>query len=65
MSKRLLSVLVFALVVSLGASVLIYRLVSSQMGKSVKPTTTEVLVAARDLTVDTFRETTGLNMRVI
>ncbi|MFB3778291.1 MAG: Flp pilus assembly protein CpaB [Bryobacteraceae bacterium] len=54
MSKRLLSVLAFALVVSLGASFLIYRLVSSQMSKSARPATTQVLVAARNLPVGTL-----------
>ncbi len=54
MSKRLLSVLVFALVVSLGASVLIYRLVASKMTTTAKPTTTEVMVAAKNLPVGTM-----------
>jgi len=54
MSKRLLSVLAFALVISLGASILIYRLVSSQVGASAKPATTQVLVAARNLPVGTL-----------
>ncbi len=54
MSKRLLSVLAFALVVSLGASILIYRLVSSQVRTSAKPVTTQVIVAARDLPVGTM-----------
>jgi pilus assembly protein CpaB len=54
MSKRLLSVLAFALVVSLGASILIYRLVSSQVRTSAKPEVTQILVAARDLPVGTM-----------
>ncbi|HSW50233.1 MAG TPA: Flp pilus assembly protein CpaB [Bryobacteraceae bacterium] len=54
MSKRLLSVLAFALVVSLGASILIYRLVSSQVSRGGKPATTQVLVAARNLPVGTL-----------
>jgi len=54
MNKRLLSVLAFALAVSLGASVLIYRLISSQMRTTAKPNTTQVLVAARNLPVGTL-----------
>ncbi len=54
MNKRLLSVLFFALVVSLGASVLIYRLVKSQMSTTAKPATTQVIVAARNLPVGTM-----------
>ncbi len=46
--------MVFALVVSLGASVLIYRLISSQMSTSAKPATNQVMVAARDLPVGTL-----------
>jgi pilus assembly protein CpaB len=53
MNKRLLSVLAFALVVSLGASVLIYRLVKSQMSTTAKPATTQVMLAARNLPVGT------------
>jgi len=51
MSKRFLSVLVFALVVSLGASFLIYRLIASKINTTAKPATTEVIVAARNLPV--------------
>jgi pilus assembly protein CpaB len=54
MNKRLLSVLAFALAVSLGASVLIYRLISSQMSTTAKPATTQVMVAARNLPVGTL-----------
>jgi pilus assembly protein CpaB len=54
MSKRLLSVLAFALVVSLGASILIYRLVSSQMNTGAKAATSQVLVASRNLPVGTL-----------
>ncbi len=54
MSKRFLSVLVFALVVSLGASFLIYRLIASKINTSAKPVTTEVMVAARNLPVGTL-----------
>jgi pilus assembly protein CpaB len=54
MSKRLLSVLAFALVVSLGATFVVYRLVSSRMSTSAKPATTQVMVAARNLPVGTM-----------
>jgi len=54
MSKRLLSVLAFALVVSLGATFVVYRLISSQMSTSAKPATTQVMVAARNLPVGTM-----------
>jgi len=54
MSKRFLSVLVFALVVSLGASFLIYRLIASKINTNAKPATTEVMVAARNLPVGTL-----------
>ena len=55
MNKRLLSVLMFALVVSLGASILIYRLVSARVGAEAKPApTTMVVVAARNLPVGTL-----------
>ena len=54
MSKRLLSVLAFALVVSLGATFVVYRLISSQMSTNAKPSTTQVMVAARNLPVGTM-----------
>lgn len=54
MSKRFLSVLVFALVVSLGASFLIYRLIASKINTTAKPATTAVMVAARNLPVGTL-----------
>ncbi|MCC7175584.1 MAG: Flp pilus assembly protein CpaB [Bryobacterales bacterium] len=54
MNKRLLSVLAFALVVSLGATFVIYRLVLSQMKTSAKPATIPVVVAARNLPVGTM-----------
>jgi pilus assembly protein CpaB len=48
-TKRLLSVLFFALVVSAGASYIIYRVVSSQIAENAKAKGTPVVVAARDL----------------
>ena len=49
MSKRLISVLIFALVVSTGATLLLYKLFSSRMSAEAKPSTTQVMVAARTL----------------
>ncbi len=54
MSKRLLSVLVFAFIVSAGATFLVYRLVSSRMTVGAKQPTTQVLIAARNLPVGTM-----------
>jgi pilus assembly protein CpaB len=54
MSKRLISVLVFALVVSTGATLLLYKLFSSRMSAEAKPSTTQVMVAARTLPVGTM-----------
>ena len=54
MSKRLISVLVFALVVSTGATLLVYKLFSSRMSAEVKPSTTQVMVAARTMPVGTM-----------
>src|SRR5574341_1911082 len=54
MSKRLISVLIFAFIVSAGASLLLYRLVSSRMSANATQPTTEVMVAARSLPVGTL-----------
>jgi pilus assembly protein CpaB len=54
MSKRLISVLVFALVVSTGATLLVYKLFYSRMSAEVKPSTTQVMVAARTMPVGTM-----------
>ena len=54
MSKRLISVLIFAFIVSAGASFLLYRLVSSRMSADAKQPTTQVMVAARSLPVGTL-----------
>ena len=54
MSKRLISVLIFAFVVSAGASLLLYRLVSSRMSATATPATTQIIVAARTLPVGTM-----------
>jgi pilus assembly protein CpaB len=54
MSKRLISVLVFAFIVSAGASLLLYRLVSSRMNTEAKQSTAQIMVAARSLPVGTM-----------
>lgn len=60
MSKRLISVLVFALVVSTGATLILYKLFSSRMSAEAKPSTTQVMVAARTLAVGTMIGETDL-----
>jgi pilus assembly protein CpaB len=54
MSKRLISVLIFAFIVSAGASLLLYRLVSSRMNTEAKQPTAQIMVAARSLPVGTM-----------
>lgn len=54
MSKRLISVLIFAFAVSAGASFLLYRLISSRMSADAKQPTMQVMVAARSLPVGTL-----------
>lgn len=49
MSKRLLSVLLFALVVSAAASFLVYRLLSAQLVSSAKQRSARLVVAAHNL----------------
>lgn len=49
MNKRLVSVLIFAFVVSAGASYILYRLISAQMTASVKVGGSPVLVATHSL----------------
>ncbi len=51
MNKRLLSVFVFALVVSGVASLILYRFISRQIGSSAAPTGTPIVVATRNLEV--------------
>lgn len=49
MNRRLLSVLAFALIVSAGASLLLYRLLAGRMSNQPRPAVTQVIVAARAL----------------
>jgi pilus assembly protein CpaB len=51
MNKRLIFVLLFALVVSAAASLILYRLISTQMANNAKPTTVRLLVAAHALDI--------------
>jgi pilus assembly protein CpaB len=55
MNKRFISVLIFALIVAGGATLLFYRLLSSRLNATPKPVaTTEIMVAARNLVVGTL-----------
>jgi len=49
MNQRLLSVLAFAFIVSAGASLLLYRLLSSRVTSQAPPTSSKLIVAARVL----------------
>lgn len=54
MNQRLLSVLIFAFVVSAGASLLLYRLIASRVTANAKQPTTQIIVAARNLDLGTL-----------
>jgi pilus assembly protein CpaB len=54
MNKRLLSVLAFALVISVVASLILYRLISTKLVNSAKAATTQVAVASHDLDIGTL-----------
>jgi pilus assembly protein CpaB len=55
MNKRFISVLIFAVIVAGGATLLFYRLISSRLSAAPKPVaTTEIPVAARNLAVGTL-----------
>ena len=49
MNQRLISVLAFAFIVSAGASLLLYRLLSSRVTTQAAPKSTKLILAARDL----------------
>jgi pilus assembly protein CpaB len=53
-NRRLLTILLAALVISLIASYLVYRVAGGQMRANTKPNTTPVVVAARDLEIGTL-----------
>jgi pilus assembly protein CpaB len=54
MNKRLLSVLIFAFLVSAGASVALYQLISSRVTVNAKAPSLQVLVAGRNLEIGTL-----------
>src|SRR5579863_1740136 len=54
MNQRLFSVLLFAFVVSAGASLLLYRLIASRVTADAKQPTAQVIVAARNLELGTL-----------
>jgi len=54
MNQRLISVLAFAFIVSAGASLLLYRLLSSRVTTQAAPRSSKLLLAARDLAPGTL-----------
>jgi pilus assembly protein CpaB len=62
MNQRLFSVLIFAFVVSAGASLLLYRLIASRVTASAKQPTAQVMVAARNLELGTLVRDSDLRM---
>src|SRR6185295_8465397 len=62
MNQRLLSVLIFAFVVSAGASLLLYRLISSRVTANAKQPATQVIVAAHNLELGTLIRDADLKM---
>jgi pilus assembly protein CpaB len=54
MNQRLFSVLIFAFVVSAGASLLLYRLIASRVTANAKQPAAQVMVAARNLELGTL-----------
>jgi pilus assembly protein CpaB len=65
MNKRLLSVLIFAFLVSAGASVALYQLIASRVtvnANATKPPAAQVLVAARNLEIGSLIKDTDFKM---
>lgn len=62
MNKRFLAVLAFALVVSLAASTVVYRLIVGRMTAQAETPAQQVLVAARDLEVGALLKTEDLKL---
>jgi pilus assembly protein CpaB len=62
MNQRLFSVLIFAFVVSAGASLLLYRLIASRVTANAKQPTAQVIVAARNLDLGTLLRESDLKM---
>ncbi len=62
MNQRLFSVLIFAFVVSAGASLLLYRLIASRVTANAKQPAAQVIVAARNLELGTLIRESDLKM---
>jgi pilus assembly protein CpaB len=62
MNQRLFSVLIFAFVVSAGASLLLYRLIASRVTANAKQPTTQVIVAARTMELGTLIRDSDLRL---
>jgi pilus assembly protein CpaB len=62
MNQRLFSVLIFAFVVSAGASLLLYRLINSRVTANAKQPVPQVLVAGRNLELGTLIRESDLKM---
>jgi len=62
MNKRLLSVLIFAFLVSAGASVALYQLISSRVTVNAKAPSVQVLVAGRTLEIGSLIKDTDFKM---
>jgi pilus assembly protein CpaB len=60
MNKRLLSVFIFAFLVAAGATLVVYRLISSRVTAGAKQPAQQVMVAARNLPVGTMLSETDL-----
>jgi pilus assembly protein CpaB len=62
MNQRLFSVLIFAFVVSAGASLLLYRLIASRVANAKPSATAQVLVAARTMELGTLIRDSDVKM---
>jgi pilus assembly protein CpaB len=62
MNKRLLSVLIFAFLVSAGASVALYQLIASRVTVNAKSPSAQVLVAGRNLEIGSLIKDTDFKM---
>lgn len=60
MNKRILGVLVFALIVSAGATLVLYRMIASKVSAQASTSSTRIIVAARDLTLGTLVKDTDV-----
>src|SRR5437773_1394587 len=60
MSQRVLAILLIALLISIGASYVVFRLVKARIGVASGPPTSEILVAARNLEIGTLIKDTDV-----